>query len=79
MKTKASTLMLNDTENKKSRAGPFYADGLARFSLRKSWGDQAVSTDFWTLKNGKIYMGNRIETGFVVLKATIFQLICNMI
>ena len=25
------------------------------------------------------YMGNRTGTGFVVLKATIFQLICNII
>ena len=32
MKTKAYTPMRNDTENKKSRAGPFYADGLARLS-----------------------------------------------
>ncbi len=31
MKTKALTLMRNDTENKKSRAGPFYLNGLARF------------------------------------------------
>ena len=33
MTTKAFTIMRNDTENKKSRAGPFYANGLARFSL----------------------------------------------
>ena len=70
--------MRNNTENKKSRAGPFYVDGLAWFSFFVS-GLPAASTDFWTLKNGKIYMGNRIRTGFVVLKATIFQLICNII
>ena len=45
----------------------------------KWWGCPVVSTDFWTLKWGKIWMGNCIGTGFVVLKATIFQLICNMI
>ena len=81
MKTKASTLMRHNTENKKSRADPFYADGLARLSVfcGKLRGCPAASTDFWTLKNGKIYMGNRIGTGFVVSKATIFQLFCNMI
>ena len=33
MKTKALTLMRNDTENKKSRAGPFYLNGFVRLSL----------------------------------------------
>ena len=55
--------MRNDTENKKSRAGPFYADGLARLSIfcGKCGGCQVASTDFWTLKNGKIYMGNPLN------------------
>lgn len=33
MKIKALTLMRNDTENKKSRAGPFYLNGLAWLSF----------------------------------------------
>ncbi len=81
MKTKALTPMRNDTENKKSRADPFGMTGWHGFLIfAEKWrGCQGTSTDFWTLKNGKIYMGNRSGMGFVVLKATIFQLICNMI
>jgi hypothetical protein len=73
--------MRTDRENKKSRAGPFYWNGVARFSIfcENVGGCLAASTDFWTLKNGKIYMGNRIGTRFVVLMATIFQLICIII
>ncbi len=33
MKTQALTLMRNDTENKKSRAGPFDMNGLAWLSF----------------------------------------------
>lgn len=69
MKTKAFTLMRNDTENKKSRAGPFDMNGLVRFSLFlwKLPGMPAVSTDFWTLKNGKIYMGNDLHGGYWIM------------
>ena len=80
MKTKALTRMRNDTENKKSRADPFGMTSWSGFLFfAKMWGYLAVSPDFWTQENGKIYMGNCIGTGFVVLKATIFQPICNMI
>lgn len=51
MKTKALTWMRNNTENKKSRAGPFGMTGWHGFLFLRKWrGCLAVSTDFWTRK-----------------------------
>ena len=62
MKTKALTWMRNNTENKKSRADPFDMTGCAAFYfLRKMAGNQAVSTDFWTLIWGKIQMEDNMK------------------
>ena len=60
-------------KTKKAALARFMLTGWRGFLfLWKCGGCQGASTDFWTLKNGKIYMGNRIGTGFVVLKATTF-------
>ncbi len=57
MKTKAFTWMRNDTENKKAARIRFIGTGWRGFLFfAEMAGLPAASTDFWTLKNGKIYM-----------------------